>query len=294
MGRNFYFGEWQQENDTEGNQTLTCCKAIASVVFYRLTPHPLAKFPGSLLAAATDGPDIYRTSTGDRHLDQLKDHEKYGAWCIDLVLTFRSQADLCQGSVIRIGPNTLSFNTIEAVREIYGNRHGNVQKAPWYTIIEASSGGPVSLHAEADRNIHASRRKVMEPAFTDKSIRASEALLVKNVQTFADLVAGGKKRDGSWSEAFNMSQWSTYLNYDIMGDLVFGRRFDAMTSETNRFVPKLLLNSSAFINTVRPCSILHVWIRRSLNTLTVCSTASQDSPAPRTCKWRTQPSHHRW
>jgi cytochrome P450 len=206
----------------------------------------------------------------------------------------KPQADPSQGPVVRIGPNTLSFNTIEAVREIYGNRHGNVRKAPWYTVIEASSGGPVSLHAETDRNIHASRRKVMEPAFTDKSIRASEALLVKNVQTFADLVAGGKKSDGSWSEAFNMSQWSTYLNYDIMGDLVFGRRFDAMTSETNRFVPKLLLNSSAFINTVRPCSILHVWIRRSLNTLTVCSTASQASPAPRTCKWRAQPSHHRW
>jgi hypothetical protein len=91
----------------------------------------------------------------------------------------------------------------------------------------------------------------MEPAFTDKSIRASEALLVKNVQTLADLVAGSKENDGGWSEAFNLSQWSTYLNYDIMGDLVFGRQFEAMTSETNRFVPKLIINSTTFIYTVR-------------------------------------------
>jgi cytochrome P450 len=137
------------------------------------------------------------------------------------------------------------------VREIYANRQANVRKAPWYTVIEASAGGPVSLHAETDRNIHASRRKVMEPAFTDKSIRASEALLVKNVQTFADLVAGSRKCEDGWSKAFNMSQWSTYLSYDIMGDLVFGRQFETMTSETNRFVPRLIMNSTAFIYTVR-------------------------------------------
>jgi len=108
----------------------------------------------------------------------------------------------------------------------------------------------VSLHAEIDRSIHASRRKVMEPAFTDKSIRASEALLVRNVQTFVDLIAKSRKSDEDWSEAFNLSQWSTYLNYDIMGDLVFGRQFQAMTSETNRFVPRLIMNSTAFIYTV--------------------------------------------
>jgi cytochrome P450 len=49
-----------------------------------------------------------------------------------------------------------------------------------------------------------------------------------------------------------MSQWSTYLNYDIMGDLVFGRRFDLMTSDSHRFVAKLIMNSTAFIYTVSP------------------------------------------
>jgi cytochrome P450 len=279
------------EYDIEGKQTLTCCKVIAGVTCYRLTLHQLAKFPGSLLAAATDGLDIYRTSTGDRHLDQLKDHEKYGAWCIDLALTFRFQTDLCQGPVIRIGPNTLSFNTIEAVREIYGNRHANVRKAPWYTVIEASAGGPVSLHAETDRNIHASRRKVMEPAFTDRSIRASDALLVKNVQTFTDLVAGCKKNDGGWSEAFNMSQWSTYLNYDIMGDLVFGRQFEAMTSETNRFVPRLIMSSTAFIYTVRHSR--HTRIKLDpLTAPTVCINATQSSLASSARQWRAEPPNN--
>ncbi|KAK3723553.1 hypothetical protein LTR37_001805 [Vermiconidia calcicola] len=154
-----------------------------------------------------------------------------------------------QGSIVRIGPNTLLFNTISAVKEIYTNRQGNVRKAPWYTVIEASAGNANSIHAEVDRNIHASHRRVMEHAFTDRSLRASEVFLVENVQTFQDIILQTKERDKDWSGPFNMSQWSTYLNYDIMGDLVFGRRFNVMTSDAHRSVPRLLMNSTAFIYT---------------------------------------------
>jgi hypothetical protein len=48
-----------------------------------------------------------------------------------------------------------------------------------------------------------------------------------------------------------MSDWSTYLNYDIMGDLVFGKRFNCMESTDHRFVPKLMLSATAFIYPVR-------------------------------------------
>lgn len=88
----------------------------------------------------------------------------------------------------------------------------------------------------------------MEHGFTEKALRVSQDFLVGNVQTFCEVVAGAKT-DKEWSEPFNMSQWSTYLNYDIMGDLVFGRRFDLLTSDAHRFVAKLIMNSTAFIYT---------------------------------------------
>jgi hypothetical protein len=136
---------------------------------------------------------------------------------------------------------------------------------------------------------------VIEPAFTDRSIRASEELLVKNVQTFAGLVAGSRKDEDGWSEAFNMSQWSTYLNYDIMGDLVFGRQFEAMTSETNRFVPWLIMNSTAFIYTVRLARILllALEVRESLITLTVRITTIQSPLPPAARKRRAESPYHR-
>lgn len=77
-------------------------------------------------------------------------------------------------------------------------------------------------------------------------------LLVKNVQTLRDIILQAGKGDKNWSEPFNISQWSTYLNYDIMGDLVFGRRFNVMTQDAHRFVPNLIMNSTAFIYTVGP------------------------------------------
>jgi hypothetical protein len=45
---------------------------------YRLTFHPLAKYPGSFLYKLTDWPLILQAYHGNRHLYHLKDHEKYG------------------------------------------------------------------------------------------------------------------------------------------------------------------------------------------------------------------------
>lgn len=136
------------------------------------------------------------------------------------------------------------------MKEIYTNRQANVQKSQWYSAIEASSGQERSLHAEIDRSVHAPHRRAMEHAFTPRSLKSLERDLVTNVQTFLDLIAQSSKDCGAWSEPFNMSEWSTYLNYDIMGDLVFGRRFYCLTTDAHRFVPRLLMNSAAFVYTV--------------------------------------------
>ena len=140
------------------------------------------------------------------------------------------------------------------MKEIYANRKGNVQKSKWYTVLEASMGTDYSIHAETDRTIHASHRRIIEHAFTEKALRSAESFVVSNVRTFQDIVGAsvteGESGEKGWSKPFNMSQWSTCLNYDIMGDLVFGRRFNCMTSEEHRFVPRLLTNSAAFLYTV--------------------------------------------
>lgn len=275
---------------------LCILQVVIGTLFYRLTLHPLANYPGPILARLTDWVAVYQTLGGDRHHIQLDDHRKYGAYdshslypALDTKLKHTYK-----GSVVRIGPNTLSFNTIEAVREIYANRQGNVQKAPWYTVIEASAGGASSIHAETDRGIHASHRRVMEHAFTDKSLRASQAYLVQNVQTFRDVILQSSKTGKDWSQPYNMSQWSTYLSYDIMGDLVFGRRFNLMTSDAHRFVPKLIMNSTAFIYTVRISVGFLGSLFKILTSLVVRIHASSSNLTPPALQCHSEPAHYWW
>jgi cytochrome P450 len=151
---------------------------------------------------------------------------------------------------VRIGPNAVSINTISALREIYANRRANVCKADWYRTIDVSSGA-FSTHSEIDRTRHAFRRRVLDHAFSDTALRSAETFIVENVRTWCKVLDSGGGYDG-WSEPKNMSVWSTWLNYDIMGDLVFGKRFNCMEGGDHRFVPALMMNCNAFIYPVSP------------------------------------------
>lgn len=53
---------------------------VAGVVVYRLTLHPLAKYPGPFLAKVTDIYLAYHAWKGDRHLEFYRCHEKYGVY----------------------------------------------------------------------------------------------------------------------------------------------------------------------------------------------------------------------
>ena len=78
---------------------------VVSLVTYRITLHPLAKFPGPLLAKVTELYPLYR----NRHPTFWRLHEKHGDF-------------------VRYGPNQISVNTATRLKTIYGFK-ANVQKS---------------------------------------------------------------------------------------------------------------------------------------------------------------------
>jgi hypothetical protein len=52
---------------------------VSGIALYRLTLHPLARYPGPFLAKITDLYLAYHAWKGDRHLEFWRCHEKYGS-----------------------------------------------------------------------------------------------------------------------------------------------------------------------------------------------------------------------
>ena len=87
---------------------------------------------------------------------------------------------------------------------------------------------------------------MLDHAFSDSSLRSAETFVIENANDFCKVVRSDTG-SGEWSKPRDMSDLCTWLAYDLMGDLVFGKRFNCLTSAEHRYVPKLLMSSSAFV-----------------------------------------------
>ena len=74
---------------------------VGYIVIYNLYFHPLRKFPGPWLAAATPYYFMWKIILGQKHTSAQRLHEKYG-------------------EVVRVKPNELSFISETASKDIYG------------------------------------------------------------------------------------------------------------------------------------------------------------------------------
>ncbi|KAF2439979.1 benzoate 4-monooxygenase cytochrome P450 [Karstenula rhodostoma CBS 690.94] len=184
---------------------------IISLCAYRVFFHPLAKYPGPLSYKLSGWPLVWQAYKGDRHIWHLLDHDKYGP-------------------VVRIAPNTLSFNTTSAVHAIYGTRTANVKKGEWYKTFDIAAG-TYSSFTETDREKHAIKRRWMAPAFSTESVKANEPLLINIIERFCESL---KPEGDGWGAKWNAHQMGVYLGFDLMGALVFGSDFKSVQEEGNR------------------------------------------------------------
>ncbi|KAH8805807.1 cytochrome P450 [Xylogone sp. PMI_703] len=208
---------------------------VSSIAIYRLTFHPLAKYPGPLLAKLTAFHDTYHAWKGDRHLEFWRCHEKYGP-------------------VYRYGPNSLSFNTNTALKTIYG--HGaNVQKSQFYSVFPPTKD-TFNTHSSINKRAHGRKRRVLSHAFSDSALKSMEKYILANIRLFCskledkrspfdnNALAEKPKERGGWSSPRNMAKWCNYLTFDVMGDLCFGKAFEMLDREENRHVTDLLTNAA--------------------------------------------------
>ncbi|KAI1488496.1 cytochrome P450 [Biscogniauxia mediterranea] len=180
------------------------------LVVYRLSFHPLKKYPGPQIAKVSGLYGAYFAFQTNLHLQTWQDHLKYGP-------------------IIRQGPNKLVFNSVNALREIYQNE--NVTKSRAY-LVSQRKPGVYGLFNAISRNLHQKKRRLCAPVVNERAIRAFEPILVDQINILIQQLLSSC-RDGS-ADPVNMTERFKYLTLDIMSRFAFAYPLNLQTEDTYR------------------------------------------------------------
>ncbi|KAF2002187.1 cytochrome P450 [Amniculicola lignicola CBS 123094] len=203
---------------------------VLSVIIYRLSLHPLAKYPGPLLGRITDCYSVYHCLKGDRYLDFMELHNRYG-------------------NIVRYGPNRLSFSTVGALQAIYGPQ-ANTKKSHWYDNMTLFMK-VASTHATTDKIEHSRKRRILAQALSDRMVHVYEDgfrnLLTAFLRRFSDPTS---QTEGGWSTAFDMSEELMLLNFDSMGSFCFGESFGSLQNPRKADITEKTLEGFRGLNAI--------------------------------------------
>ncbi|KAI1435761.1 cytochrome P450-like protein [Xylaria sp. CBS 124048] len=201
---------------------------ILAVIIYRLTWHPLAKYPGPLLGRITDWYIVIHSLVGDRHIRLLELHDTYGP-------------------VVRFGPNRLSINTIEGLQKIYGIK-ASTRKSSYYSVFSDIFSGENSL-ATIDSAAHSKKKKVISQALSDSAISRMEEVVLRNIRKFTERLGENDSKDEeAWGPPKNMKEWASYLAFDVMGDVCFSHSFGMLERNDYRYLLDTLSEGTNGLN----------------------------------------------
>ncbi|KAI1733378.1 benzoate 4-monooxygenase cytochrome P450 [Xylaria scruposa] len=229
--------------------TLLCALMFSANVVYNLYLHPLAHIPGPLLGRASSIPSWYYAYRGTRHIWLWQQFQIYG-------------------NKIRPEPNTVLFCDPEAYVDIYGMK-SNVRRSKFYTAWQRNDQDQTTLNT-VDVAAHARKRKLLNLAFTESSVRAASSFIIKHVDRWHQILV--EDAGASWSAAVDFSDKVDSLTFDIMGDLCFGASFDIKEPRENplKSIPHYITNYMQFYYPIcrSPFLNLVVWLKpRGLNKL---------------------------
>ncbi|KAK3337802.1 cytochrome P450 [Cercophora scortea] len=172
-------------------------------VFYNVFLHPLAKFPGPVLAGAMSWWKVWKEVVMKETLAQelFILHNKYG-------------------DIVRVGPNELHFGKPSAFHEIYsGSRRGD-KDPDLYGVPGFKSGSFVFLKYHQAKE----RRDVLLPMFSKKAMENVEALVWRNATHLASSIA---KMDSAKASIDLLYAFRSFTLDTIMS-FTFGNCVDAL------------------------------------------------------------------
>jgi Cytochrome P450 len=168
---------------------------------------------------------LYHGLKGDRHIWLHHLHQQYG-------------------SHVRVAPNFVSVNTTQGLRDIYA--HGKpFKKADFYNGFTAIKG-VYNTHNVIDKTVHGKKRRVLSHAFSDHALKGMEDVMLLHIRQLCAILGEEPRYDGrdivleneyktdKGLVVRNMSNWLSFMTYDVLGELCFGKSFDLLVDGAKR------------------------------------------------------------
>jgi cytochrome P450 len=162
---------------------------------YNVWYHPLSRYPGPRLAAATSLYYVRQQLRGTCPVDTAKLHEQYGP-------------------VVRIAPNELSYVNANVWREIYGHRKPGQPELTKDKKYHKSMGAEPTL-LNADREYHGYLRKLLAHGFSDSALRQQESIVQEYIDKMFDQL---HKKSERGRVALDINNW--YIVRDVLTKLL--------------------------------------------------------------------------
>lgn len=127
-----------------------------------------------------------------------------------------------QHSIVRIGPNSLSFSSPDAIRSIYGHATP-CSKGDMYNLTR---GGHASLLDVVDKNEHARKRRLLSNAFATRNLQHWEFKIADKAQRLLGQfdAACGNCGEGQ----IDFRRWTNLFTVDAIADLAASHRLGCL------------------------------------------------------------------
>ncbi|OCK77527.1 cytochrome P450 [Lepidopterella palustris CBS 459.81] len=192
------------------NITTTCTTILSLFLLYfvgnaiyNIYFHPLSKYPGPYLAAASRLPNAWYLIRGTNVRRACYLHDKYGP-------------------VVRVGPNELSYTNAQGWKDIYGHRVGGKSAIGKWRTFYRNPGDEVDSIFTGSDEVHTKARRMFSHAFSEKALKEQEPLFQKYVNLLVAKLNQAIQSEGGHDRAFNMVDMYNFTTFDVMGDLTFG------------------------------------------------------------------------
>ncbi|KAH7070316.1 cytochrome P450 [Paraphoma chrysanthemicola] len=173
------------------------------IAVYRLVFHPLAKYPGPILAKLSGWYTVSQAVLSRDTYTRYALHKKYGP-------------------VVRMGPNELCFADTASIKDIYGQSAEPCLKQPaFYSGFTLT--GKNSVFSSTKRDVHARMRRLMSHGLSERAILQFQDDMKYRIGKYLSLIVSpGNKA----VEIYTLTQ-NLYL--DIVSELAFAESFDILS-----------------------------------------------------------------